>query len=57
MSDKPLRDWTVGSYKQDGRPVSSLETKQADKQMPTASCGMSGTENKDGSGDKSRRNK
>ena len=31
---KTLRDWDCGSYKEDGRPVSSLEDKQAPTQMP-----------------------
>lgn len=56
--DEPLRDWSTGSYHEDGRCVSSLDRSHVDPQIPrNASMGVSGAENAAGSGDKSRRNK
>ena len=56
MSDNRRRDWSVGSYDQEGRRASGLEGKQFDAQVPTmpkirseaANAADPGRRNKDG---------
>jgi hypothetical protein len=55
---KPLRDWKVDSYKQDGRAVSSLDNDEAERQIPAMPAGFGkDAQRKGGSGDPGRRNK
>lgn len=57
MSGKPLREWQCGSYKEDGRPVSTTSSKEAPKQTPPASHGNGMRSMPKNAADPGRRNK
>lgn len=57
MGKTPLRDWDCGSYREDGRPVSSLEDKQAPTQMPKGEGANPGVSMGKNAADPMRRNK